>query len=1141
MSNASTYSVRTSKISLKIVIAVLGAPLLGGAQTVAGTNNPRRYTPTHHEQAARTGRPEPAARTAQMPVTHAARLDRFALILSDAPVAAQFPDRVRVRGVPAMQAGRTIEAAQAALKSTLAARGIRVLGSTKMLLNAVYVAAPGMTPADLLSLPGVTRVVRMLPVHRNLNLALGLVNVPGAWGLLGGQGNAGIGMKIGIIDTGIDASHPAFQDPSLTPPSGYPIGAGTNWQSYVNNKIIVARSYVDQLVVPYTGGTNDVSRPDDLSPRDRVGHGTAAAMVAAGETVNAPLAQITGVAPKAFLGNYKIFGSPGVNDATFDDVVLTALEDAFNDGMDVASLALGSPALWGPDDTGSTCGNSSGVACDPRAMAVENAVAAGMTVVAAAGNAGANGYNYPTYGAIDSPGTANGAITVGAVTNAHIFYQSVSVPGGPSNVQNIAAFFGEAPVPGGPFTAPMIDVLTAGGLANPDACSPLAAGALKGSIGLIGTDSNCSYQTQAINAQNAGAVAVVFYDQSGNDSIYTPTGLAGVGIPVVLIGNTDALNLESYLSSNSKHEVTLDPARVETDASSSDDFVGFFSSRGPALETEGIKPELMAVGTDLYTAAQSYDPNGNLYDPSGYTVVNGTSFAAAMVAGVVAMVKQLHPSLTPGQLKSAVVNTANGTAVGDYDSSGNPITAGVESAGNGLLDAQAAVQTNVTIEPATLSLGELFSSLPSQQLTFTNIGTSAVNLSLSVNAFYPDSYATLNFSQSSFTLAPGARTTITASLQGSLSAPGIYEGDVVVSGASQPLNIPYLYGVSDQTIANAFPLTGANFTGAPGDAVNGSLEVEVVDDFGFPQSGVPVYFYSTIGNGSIAAGTGTNGTDNYGVGYATAQIGTALGAQEFAVDVGNPAVLTLVFEGRAFALPAISNGGVVNGASFLQGQGQAPGSYISVFGSGLSETTQLFSTPYLPLSLGRVSVSFDVPSASLSVPGRIVFVSPGQLDVQIPWELAGQTSAVMKVSLDLDSSNTYTLPLTPYSPAFFEYADSAGNKMLAAQDASYHPIGSSNPAHKGATILLYANGLGAVNTAVRSGEPTPTPAPNTTSTPTVTISGQPAQVVFSGLSPESIGLYQVNVVVPGNIASGAQPVALTINGYRSQTSTIVVQ
>jgi len=93
--------------------------------------------------------------------------------------------------------------------------------------------------------------------------------------------NAGAGIKIGLLDTGIDQNHPAFQDPSLTPPAGFPKYDAGNL-AYTNNKVIVARSYVSVLAAGSPGDPAADSRPDDLSPRDRMGHGTALAMIAAG-------------------------------------------------------------------------------------------------------------------------------------------------------------------------------------------------------------------------------------------------------------------------------------------------------------------------------------------------------------------------------------------------------------------------------------------------------------------------------------------------------------------------------------------------------------------------------------------------------------------------------------------------------------------------------------------------------------------------------------------------------------------------------------------------------------------------------------------------------------------------------------------
>src|SRR6185503_14898732 len=124
--------------------------------------------------------------------------------------------------------------------------------------------------------------------------------------------------------------------------AGYPRCSGDDC-AFTNNKVIVARSYVRQLAAgsaPLNPAAD--SRPDDYSPRDRVGHGTAVASTAAGFS-NTGLVTFSGVAPKAYLGNYKIYGSPEVNDFTTEDVIIQALEDAMKDGMDIVSFSSGAP------------------------------------------------------------------------------------------------------------------------------------------------------------------------------------------------------------------------------------------------------------------------------------------------------------------------------------------------------------------------------------------------------------------------------------------------------------------------------------------------------------------------------------------------------------------------------------------------------------------------------------------------------------------------------------------------------------------------------------------------------------------------------------------------------------------------------
>ena len=406
------------------------------------------------------------------------RSNRFALILQDKPVAEEATSRKDIRNSAAAARLQIIETAQGVVRHELERRGMRITGSTQYLLNAVFVAAPESRVNELRNLPGVIDVYPMRPIKRHLSRAVDLIRAREAWGVAGGEANAGSGVKIGVLDSGIDHTHPGFQQ-SLPAVSGFQKCRPEDC-AYTNSKVIAARSYVEGLVL----GDNPVdSRPDDLTPRDRSGHGTAIAMIAAGARNDGPAGSIVGVAPAAYLGNYKIFGSPGVNDVTFDDVLVQALEDAFVDGMDIVTLSLGTPALWGPQDAGSVCGLNPGEACDYRADAVNRAVRSGMLVVASAGNDGDLGIEVPALNSLHSPGTAPAALTVGATTNAHQLYHSVRVPDGPGNLQRINALFGDGPKPAERLTAPMRDVSK---LDDPGtACEPLTNGSLDGSIALI--------------------------------------------------------------------------------------------------------------------------------------------------------------------------------------------------------------------------------------------------------------------------------------------------------------------------------------------------------------------------------------------------------------------------------------------------------------------------------------------------------------------------------------------------------------------------------------------------------------------------------------------------------------------------------
>jgi uncharacterized protein (TIGR03437 family) len=201
-----------------------------------------------------------------------------------------------------------------------------------------------------------------------------------------------------------------------------------------------------------------------------------------------------------------------------------------------------------------------------------------------------------------------------------------------------------------------------------------------------------------------------------------------------------------------------------------------------------------------------------------------------------------------------------------------------------------------------------------------------------------------------------------------------------------------------------------------------------------------------------------------------------------------------------------------------------------------------------------VSVSFDVPSKNISVPGHLKSVQSDQVNVQVPWELQGQTSAFMKVSIgnfssltcDANDANckTYTVPINDYSPSLFEYTEASTGRLLAAAlDLNYVLAGTNHPIPRGSFVQLYANGLGPVNNQPASGEPSPSqPSLATTKVmPIVMIGGQQVTADFSGLIPPYIGLYQVNVKVPTNIGPGIQPLVIIQNGVMSKTSMLPVQ
>ena len=166
-----------------------------------------------------------------------------------------------------------------------------------------------------------------------------------------------------------------------------------------------------------------------------------------------------------------------------------------------------------------------------------------------------------------------------------------------------------------------------------------------------------------------------------------------------------------------------------------------------------------------------------------------------------------------------------------------------------------------------------------------------------------------------------------------------------------------------------------------------------------------------------------------------------------------------------------------------------------------------------------------------------------QVNLQIPWELAGQSQASLAATLAGQTGAAQTVNLASYAPGIFTL-NGQGTGAGAVLDSFYNLITPANPAGAGVTvILIYCTGLGPVTNQPPTGAAAPSnPSAATTATPVVTIGGAPAHVLWSGLAPGSVGEYQVNVQVPADSATGDNvPLALSIGGAISNTVEIAVQ
>ena len=328
------------------------------------------------------------------------------------------------------------------------------------------------------------------------------------------------------------------------------------------------------------------------------------------------------------------------------------------------------------------------------------------------------------------------------------------------------------------------------------------------------------------------------------------------------------------------------------------------------------------------------------------------------------------------------------------------------------------------------------------------------------------------------------------------------------------------------------PATKASFVTADGIALDSAGDV-YISDWGHPN----IRKVSADGTITTYAGTGSAGYTGDGGDATKATFngitGLSWDAQNniYVADTGNARIR------KVSAVPTISVTSVDNGASFVNGS-LVPGEIATVFGTNLTFSNGINLASSLPLPTTFLNVQVLVNGTAAPIFAVDNVNGQQQINFQVPYEIAGQSSATVQVVDNGAAGNTVTVPVLNAQPGTFVYT--VGSTTFGAiLHPSYALANTSNPATAGETVLIYCTGLGAITPSVPDGNA----AQGATSTmiaPTVTIGGVSATIAYSGLAPGFVGLYQINVVVPSGLASGNQPVIITANGVQSNIALLPI-
>ncbi len=595
-----------------LLLCAVGALLVSTVVPAAGQEPPPRDTT---DAVLDLKLPAPITRTGvEPPAASLSRVDSSLLVATGTRqvmvrLTSKAPAAVAGQGGdPAAQRSALAEvrAQQAAVVERAARLNARLVGQAQHATNVVVLELDADRLSDLAADPAIESIRPVIDYQLDTGLAAPFVSAAALQDL----GFDGTGVRVAVLDTGIDYTHAALGGPGTT--TAYESAYGTD-PSDPRNRTTDGLFPTAKVVDGFDFVGESWPRRDlepDPDPIDFNGHGTQVADAIGGQN---------GVAPGVALYAYKVCSSistscSGVGLIQAMDAVVDPNGDGdTSDHLDLVNMSLG--AFYGQAFD------------DDLSQAVENANALGVLTVASAGNTGDKPY------IVGSPSVAPSAISVTETQVPSAVLPLLTIQGG----DDIPAVFQTwSAVPSGVITAPLVYGDGAGG--NLDGCAPFDL-AQPGRIVLVDRGT-CDFTLKVLNIQNAGGIAALI-------------GLVDTGAPFVGGNAGDGpITIPAYMVSLSDADVLRTGAVLTIDPANSLPLAGQMvpsSSRGPSMTFNAIKPEVGAPGASVTADA------GTGADTLSF---GSTSAAAARVAGSAALLMEAFPNRTPAEIKAVLMNTA---------------------------------------------------------------------------------------------------------------------------------------------------------------------------------------------------------------------------------------------------------------------------------------------------------------------------------------------------------------------------------------------------------------------------------------------------------------------------------------------------